>query len=285
MVLKVGEFMMKTVKLTFCLSLALLYSLVLFAEPVGTLTMDSGTLKVRRNRMDTIYSDPGLRIPVENGDEIQTSFKTRARIQMTQQADTIELFPNTFFIVTGVTPETTDLSLPAGKAQFQIEKPKKKITRKKRGRFRLRTANAVIGVKGTRFVVAVLNGNTNLLTLSGIVSLANIATPEAEVVVSRNQASKIKVDRQPTAPVTVAPEVQQKIIESDSADSFEEVEFGAEVETEETAQEQATEAKEPDQEDVEELIENVNEEVDVLQEEISETQTNKRSIEFNIVDE
>jgi FecR protein len=281
--------MMKTVKLIFGLSLALLYSAVIFAEPVGILTMKAGTLKLRRNNIDTIYTDPGVRIPIENRDEVQTGSGTRAEIRMAAQGDLVELFPNTFMMVDNVTSEKTHLSMLAGKGQFEIKKTGK-LTRKKRGRFRLRTVNAVIGVKGTKIIVGVMNGRTDLMTLSGIASLASRLTPDLEIEVKPNQVSKIPGNRQPFRPVTVTPEVRQRIIESDSAESFEQVPFADEPEKEDAGQKQRTKkgAEEADVEagqDVDTLIEQVNDDVEQAQEDIDDTQTNKHSIEFTIVDE
>ena len=280
---------MKSIKLILSLSLVLLYTTALFAEQVGTLTIEAGTLKLRRSHMDTIYTDVGVTIPVENGDELQTGFKTRVKIQMTDPSDTIELFPNTFFTVKGISQEKSEMTMPAGKARFLVSKPVN-LVKKKRRRFRIRTANAVIGVKGTEFVVGVLNGNTNLLTLSGIVSLASLAAPDIEVVVNPNQASKIRANRPPTLPVTVPPEVQQNIIESEDPESFEEVEFGEESEVEDATEDQAAdddeeEADEVEEQDVDELIEEVSDEVDQIQEDVDDAQSRGQAIEFTIIDE
>ncbi|MFH2131932.1 MAG: FecR family protein [bacterium] len=286
---------MKTVIQILSLFLALFYVGVLFAEPVGTLTMEKGTLKLRRNKMDTIYTEPALSIPVENGDEIQTGFDTRANIRMTDPSDTIELFPNTFFNVSGVSREQSELFMPAGKARFLVGNLKKNVQTGRR-RFSLRTANAIIGVKGTEFIVGILNGNTNLLTVSGIVSLASISAPEVEVAVSPNRASKIQGNRPPTVPVAVAPDLQQTIINSDSAESFEGVTFGAETAVDDAARSQGTdkgkvgadgapEVAEIPEQDIDALISDITQEVEQIQADVDDTQSNKRSIEFRIVDQ
>ncbi len=280
---------MKSIKLMFSLSLVLLYTTALFAEQVGTLTIETGTLKLRRSHMDTIYTDAGVTIPVENGDELQTGFKTRVKIQMTDPPDTIELFATTFFTVKSVSQEKSEMVMPSGKARFLVSKPLN-LVKKKRRRFRLRTANAVIGVKGTEFVVGVLNGNTNILTISGIVSLASLLAPDIEVVVNPNQASKIRANRRPTLPVTVPQEVQQNIIESEDPESFEEVEFGEESEVEGAAEDQAAdddteEADDAEEQDVDELIEEVNNQVDQIQEDVEDATSSGQAIEFTIVDE
>jgi hypothetical protein len=289
MALNAGEFTMKSIRLIFSLFLMLLYTTVLFAEQVGMLTLETGTLKLRRSHLDTIYTNAGDSIPVENGDELQTGFKTRVKIQLTDPSDTIELSANTFFTIKSISQEKSEVTMPAGKARFLVSKPVN-LTKKKRRRFSLRTANAVIGVKGTEFVVGVLNGTTNLLTLSGIVSLASISAPDFEVAVNPNQASKIRVNRRPTLPVTVPPDVQQNIIESEDPESFEAVEFGEESEIPGAAEGQATDngvegVDDVEELDVDELIEEVNEEVEQIQEDVDEAQTREQAIEFTIVDE
>jgi len=271
---------MRTVKLILCLSVAMLCSLVLSAEPVGTLTMETGILKLRRNKIDTIYRDAGLAVAVENGDEIQTGFKTRATIEMKGRGEAIQLYANTFFTVDGITEEKTELSMPAGKATFNVEKPENLQLRQKR-RFQLRTANAVIGVKGTRFLVAVLNGNTNLLTLSGIATLASLATPDIETEVKSNQAAGVQGSQPPRAPVNVPPAVQQRIMESDDPGTFSEVGLG---ETEAAAGGPTGAATEAPL-DIETVIEETNEQVSDIQDDVSATQTNRRSIQFKIVDQ
>jgi len=277
---------MKTVKLIFSLSLALLYSAVIFAEPVGILTMKTGTLKLRRNNIDTIYSDPGVRIPVENRDEVQTGSGTRAKIQMASKGDLVELFPNTFMMVDNVTSEETHLSMLAGKGQFEIKKPGK-LARRTKARFRLRTVNAVIGVKGTKIVVGVMNRRTDMMTLSGIASIASRLTPDIEIEVKSDQVSTIPGNRQPFRPVTVTPEMRQRIIDSDSAESFEQVPFVDEPKKSEAGQKQKnrTGADAEVGQTIEALIEQVNSYVEQAQEDIDDTQTNKHSIEFTIIDQ
>ena len=163
-----------------------------------------------------------------------------------------------------------------------------------RRRFRMRTANAMIGVKGTDFIVGTADGDTSLLTLSGSVSFASISAPDIEVEVGTNQASKIQASKPPTVPVEVPPQVREEVIQGDTAKTFENIEFGElskdqeadqekkESQTEEGVEEAETE--EPDT-DIEEAIEEVDEAVSDIQEDLDDSQSQPKSIEFKIVDQ
>ena len=50
------------------------------------------------------------------------------------------------------------------------------LARKKR--FKVRTVSAVVGVRGTEFVVAATEDSTNVLTVTGEVTLASAELPE-----------------------------------------------------------------------------------------------------------
>lgn len=283
---------MKITKLLLSLTTLLFLAGSVLADPVGTLSLEKGSLKLRRNHIDTIYKAPATNISVENRDELQTSMDTRAKLDLTVKSDKVELFSNTFFVVSAVEPERTEFKMPLGKARFQIAKSKRAGIKR---RFRLRTANALVGVKGTEFIVGVTNGDTNLLTLSGVVNMASLAAPEVQVEVQASQASKIQKNKAPTTPVVVSAQVQESIAESDSAEEFKAVEFGdapdlpAEKQEEQVSEnkeegELAADTAEVDEEvNTEELLEEVGEVIDNVQEEIEDSDTGTRSIEFKII--
>ena len=149
------------------------------------------------------------------------------KIHLSAKEDEIVLSSNTRFLITSIAEAISEVKMTAGKARFLV----KNLRRAKSGRkrFRLRTANAIVGVKGTEFVSAVADGQTNLLTIDGEVTMANISTPEVEVEVKVNQASQIQQDGQPTTPVELPPKVIADIVKSDDAKAFNNVKFGAEV--------------------------------------------------------
>lgn len=293
-ILNLGDQGMKMTKILLSLSALLFLAGSVLADPVGTLSLEKGNLKLRRNHVDTIYKAPAANIPVQNHDELQTSRDTRAKLDLTAKSDRIELFSSTFFVISAVEPEKSEFKMPLGKARFKIAKSKRSG---KSRRFRLRTANALVGVKGTEFVVGVSGGDTNLLTLSGIVNMASLAAPEVQVEVQANQASKIQKNQAPTPPVVVSPEVQESIVESDSVEEFNAVEFGDAPDVGTDSQEQQApgdEGKMSDEEAVEtvdvgeevntdELIEELTETIDDVQEDIDNSDTGTRSIEFKII--
>lgn len=200
---------------------------IVWAQGVGQLTIEKGVVKVRRNAIDTVYRNQESGIEVRNGDEIQTAGNSRATIRLSAQGDDIQLFSSSLFVVSNISPETSEVSMPIGKSRLLI-KPRK-IRKKGRKRFRLKTTNAIIGVKGTDFVVGVHDGSTSLLTLEGLVSMASVDTPDVEVDVPINQASQVKQNAQPTAPVVVPPQAREAVIKNDAPAVFNRIQFGKEI--------------------------------------------------------
>ena len=63
------------------------------------------------------------------------------------------------------------------------------LARKKR--FKVRTVSAVVGVRGTEFVVAATEDSTNVLTVTGEVTLASAELPGFEVVLPKSSISRV----------------------------------------------------------------------------------------------
>ena len=98
------------------------------------------------------------------------------------------------------------------------------LARKKR--FKVRTVSAVVGVRGTEFVVAATEDSTNVLTVTGEVTLASAELPEYEITLPKSSVSKVTEGRTPSQPVSVPILEQQQIMDSASIEGFQEVEFG-----------------------------------------------------------
>jgi len=98
------------------------------------------------------------------------------------------------------------------------------LARKKR--FKVRTVSAVVGVRGTEFVVASTEDSTNVLTVTGEVTLASAELPEYEITLPKSSVSKVTEGRTPSQPVSVPILEQQQIMDSASIEGFQEVEFG-----------------------------------------------------------
>ncbi len=195
---------------------------------VGTMTINKGIVKLRRNLIDNIYKTAGEKIPVNNRDEIQTGKDSNVTITLKARDDKLELFSQSFFKIDQVTSESSQLSMSIGKARFKIKKGRRplKSRKKRKKRFRVRTANAIVGVKGTEFVMAAGTDVTSVLTIEGVVDVASVAAPEIEVEVGENQASQIKQASAPTAPVSLPLSVRENILSADTPNAFNNVTFG-----------------------------------------------------------
>ena len=140
------------------------------------------------------------------------------------------------------TSKTSETVLQSGKSNSDEMKKAspartlKKIARsskRKRGgllarkkRFKVRTVSAVVGVRGTEFVVAATEDSTNVLTVTGEVTLASAELPEYEITLPKSSVSKVTEGRTPSQPVSVPILEQQQIMDSASIEGFQEVEFG-----------------------------------------------------------
>ena len=196
-----------------------------FASPVGTLLLETGILKVRRNSVDMFYNQIGASITIQNDDEIQTGPKTKVLIRLDESNDEIELFSNTFYTITVPEKKLTHY-LPLGKARFKTINIKKH--RRKRA-FRLRTINAMISVKGTEFIVGVGENGTSLLTLEGSVIMVNISAPDIPVIVPVNRASRVRQNKPPSEPIKVHPRIVEAIVSGDDAKDFDVIPFSDDI--------------------------------------------------------
>lgn len=190
----------------------------------GTITLDKGVLRIHRNKYSQLYEEKGKVLSVFENDKIETGLASQARIVFAADNSKIKLFSYSHFLIKKIDPKETSVHLSAGKGQFSV------IKRKKRGqRFRIRTTNAMVAVKGTEFIVGAEGEETSVLALQGTVSLANISTPEVEVEIGKNTASRVSGHTLPTEPVIVPSEVLEKIVKTDSLASFQLVKYGKPV--------------------------------------------------------
>ena len=242
------------------------------------LYLETGRVKVKNQGKVRFlsHSDPlnPLIVELELGEQVLTGKNTRARIKMRRKEEEIRLRVDTLFKVNSLDSDQTEVEMPTGKARFKI---KRKLNRKKKQRrkFNVRTVTALIGVRGTEFVMGTSGASTSLLTLDGSVEMAAVAAPEIKVEVSIGEASKLDVGKAPTPPITVPPALQNSIVESDSADTFGEVSFPPAQDLEEAVAEQ----KEKEEAQKEEEQEEEEQEEEEQEEEEQEEQTEESSAE------
>ena len=242
------------------------------------LYLETGRVKVKNQGKVRFlsHSDPlnPLIVELELGEQVLTGKNTRARIKMRGKEEEIRLRVDTLFKVNSLDSDQTEVEMPTGKARFKI---KRKLNRKKKQRrkFNVRTVTALIGVRGTEFVMGTSGASTSLLTLDGSVEMAAVAAPEIKVEVSIGEASKLDVGKAPTPPITVPPALQNSIVESDSSDTFGEVSFPPAQDLEEAVAEQ----KEKEEAQKEEEQEEEEQEEEEQEEEEQEEQTEESSAE------
>ena len=211
-----------------------IFFLVLFIQPVAAeeaeLELEMGLVKIMRAGKALVFSEKGSKIPLLLKDEIQTGANSKAQIRLPGKDETIKLGSRSFFGLDNLTEDQTQVSLLTGKGQFKVT-PRKSARKplrqkgKRRNRFKIRTVTAVVGVRGTEFVLGTSGSQTNLLTISGLVTIAPVEAPEIEVEVPENQASQVQQGLAPTPPIPVAAEIQEQIIQEDSPQIFNVVDY------------------------------------------------------------
>ena len=230
-----------------------------------SLELHSGTVKLIRDGKSLILKNAGETYDLHVNDRLQTGKETQITLYLKNKDNTVKLFSNSFFKLDDLAAEENSMALLTGKGNFSV-KPipqasatesaesansengqdtknklktklggklkgslaqlgKRKLRRKKK-RFNVRTVSAIVGVRGTDFVIATSGDSTNLLGLSGEVTLASPEVPDYEIPVLANEISHVKEGSGPSVPVTVSPDERDKIAKSDGANSFQEVQFG-----------------------------------------------------------
>ena len=246
-----------------------LFFLILFIQPVtaeeAELELELGLVKIMRAGKALVFSEKGSKIPLLLNDEIQTGANSKAQIRLPAKDETIKLGSRSFFGLDNLTEDQTQVSLLTGKGQFKVT-PRKSARKplrqkgKRRNRFKIRTVTAVVGVRGTEFVLGTSGSQTNLLTISGLVTIAPVEAPEIEVEVPENQASQVQQGLAPTPPIPVAAEVQEQIIQEDSPQVFNVVDYPPaptiekareEQQSQQESEEQNEEQEQEEQEEVE----------------------------------
>ena len=235
-----------------------LFFLVLFIQPVAAeeaeLELELGLVKIMRAGKALVFSEKGSKIPLLLKDEIQTGANSKAQIRLPAKDETIKLGSRSFFGLDNLTEDQTQVSLLTGKGQFKVT-PRKSARKplrqkgKRRNRFKIRTVTAVVGVRGTEFVLGTSGSQTNLLTISGLVTIAPVEAPEIEVEVPENQASQVQQGLAPTPPIPVAAEIQEQIIQEDSPQVFNVVDYPPAPTIEKAREEQQSQQESEEQEE------------------------------------
>jgi len=228
------------------------------------LELHSGIVKLIRNGKSMILQKAGETYSLLANDRLQTGKDTKVSLYLKNRDNTVKLFSHSFFKLDDLSEEENSVALLTGKSNFSVKplpessgdekevnqnKEMKKVPentltaklggklkgsltklvrtkqRSKKKRFKVRTVTAIVGVRGTDFVVATSGDSTNLLALSGEVTLASPEVPDYEIPVVANEVSYVREGSGPSVPVTVSVEERDSIAKADGADSFKQVEL------------------------------------------------------------
>jgi len=248
---------------TVCMGLFFLQNIAIGAQ--NSLELHSGIVKLIRNGKSMILQKAGETYSLLANDRLQTGKDTQVSVYLKNRDNTVKLFSHSFFKLDDLSQEENSVALLTGKSNFSVKplpessgdekevnqnKEMKKVTentltaklggklkgnltklvrtkqRSKKKRFKVRTVSAIVGVRGTDFVIATSGDSTNLLALSGEVTLASPEIPDYEIPVVANEVSYVREGSGPSVPVTVSAEERDSIAKADDADSFQVVEFG-----------------------------------------------------------
>ena len=241
----------------------------------NSLELHSGTVKIIRSGKSQILQKAGETYSLSANDRLQTGENTQVTLYLNDRDNMVKLFSHSFFKLDDISEQENNVALFTGKANFSV-KPlpgssgagedeskigkkdkatarelkdklggdlkgslaklgKSKLSRKKK-RFKVRTVSAVIGVRGTKFVLATGSFSLNradLLVLpekepgtKSEVNLANAKLLEYKEKVGSGEVSRVVEDRGPTFSKAAPLEVIARIVEADGYDIFQMVEFG-----------------------------------------------------------
>lgn len=209
-----------TRKWTCLLLLVLLYGFWLVPAAgaqklTGELILQRGVVKVRRFGREQFFRTPGITVPLFENDVVQTGPNTRATLFLRLKKEQIQMYSNSHIRLEAVDAERTSIAMAIGKALFSVFRSPTYRTA-----FGVRTQTATIGVKGTKFVVGSEVDRSYVLGLEGFVGVVSVATPDIEVLITKDQAL-VAAKGLPLSPVVkVTEEEREAIIREEGLDTF-----------------------------------------------------------------
>jgi hypothetical protein len=177
------------VLLIVCVFGVLSHQSVYAAEPIGKLVSVSGDLSVQNEKVkgESRVLAPGA--PVYKGDVLKTAEDSSAKVLMADQS-VLDLNPSTELKLEDYKPKDganreISISVPLGKLRASVTQGLQGS-----GKFKIRTHSAVMGVRGTEFVVED-EGKTSLTVLHGKVEIGSPSdgAPKPEAVAAGQQVT------------------------------------------------------------------------------------------------
>ncbi|MCH2270668.1 MAG: iron dicitrate transport regulator FecR [SAR324 cluster bacterium] len=239
----------------------------------NSLELHSGTVKIIRSGKSQILQKAGETYTLLENDRLQTGGNTQVTLYLKDGDNTVKLFSHSFFKLDDLSEEENSVALLTGKGNFSVKvlaepsgraeevsenTEKKKVPenklqaklggnlkgslaklvktklRRKKERFKVRTVSALVGVRGTEFVIGTgVDSGTNVTNVAVLpefgnseVDLESNEVPGHKVPLGVNQVSQLREGRGWTNPVFKTPAEMIKFANADGTEIFQEVEFG-----------------------------------------------------------
>jgi hypothetical protein len=181
-------------------------------EPVGRVDWLQGSVTVER---EGVTGPATVGDPVYLHDKWQTTNESGAELVFVDESR-IRMGPKAFLEITEYVYQPQDksrnslISMMAGKARFVVQD----LQDYKEKRFRVQTQTAVVGTRGTEFIVVIdpLTGSTKVLSIVNEIIFAPLGAPQKYVVLAPNTTSEVKPNVLPTAPAVAPPAVYNEMI-------------------------------------------------------------------------
>ena len=239
----------------------------------NSLELHSGIVKIIRSGKSQILQKAGETYTLLENDRLQTGGNTQVTLYLKDGDNTVKLFSHSFFKLDDLSEEENSVALLTGKGNFSVKvlaessggaeelsenTEKKKVPenklqaklggnlkgslaklvktklRRKKERFKVRTVSALVGVRGTEFVIGTgVDSGTNVTNVAVLpefgnseVDLESNEVPGHKVPLGVNQVSQLREGRGWTNPVFKTPAEMIKFANADGTEIFQEVEFG-----------------------------------------------------------
>ncbi len=186
----------------------LLIPTIAFAYPIGNVVSFTGQIWIKRNGKVFI---PSIGTAILRNDTALTGTDGRMRILFVDNS-VINIGSNSEINMAHYesTPSKRNvlLSMIKGKVRFFISKVTNIFNT-----YDIHTITAIIGIRGTNFIVDASHGMTGLYVIGGIVSFRNTRQPPSYAVeVTRGMMSFVRVGSLPSAPMKYTNAVIQQLI-------------------------------------------------------------------------
>jgi len=172
---------------------------------VGNITKAKGKVQIiKENSFKGVdYKIFGGKLEVK--DIVRTKRKSFANILFIDNTKVFLEEKSRLIIENFIPDKDVSLYTPSGKVIY-------KVVKRVKGKFKVKTPTALIGVKGTKFMTVVKDGITYVFTFKGTVEVINPKFPKKSVKLTSGTFTIIKKDKHPSSPVKFNRQLINKIV-------------------------------------------------------------------------